>query len=181
MFKNKIAPRSDIDNILLWHRYRMEILNEIRYYGKIQNPYTYGTSKKIIRVIVIGACAVTCCSPCIVWDSICCSLSYCMKNNSCKWGYGYKIIGESCKDTFEGKRTTDLLEIPTYKINKTIFNNVMLDYLKAFNECLALGTVNGAKKANIIRGEMFKMYSNFMTINLQDDGRIETIQRFIDQ
>jgi hypothetical protein len=96
-------------------------------------------------------------------------------NNPFAWGTSCKFIGESCEKTFEDQRQNDLNNISTYKVDKTIVYNVMMEYFEAFKECLALKTVDGAKKANIIRGEMFKIYSKYTKKKWKDNGKIETI------
>jgi hypothetical protein len=57
----------------------------------------------------------------------------------------------------------------------------MKKYLDTFDECLALKTVDGAKKANIIRDELFKIYGSCMTLYIHNTSDIETIRGRINE
>ncbi len=182
MFKNRIIPMNEIEHTIKWERHRSDILNDIIKFGNIQHKYVHGTGTRVTSVIATGICITVCCSPCIIWDSLCCVLSCCfVKNNPCKWGCTFDIIKESSKNTFKDKRISELQTVVDNIVNKKIVYNVMKKYLNTFDECIALNTVDGAKKANVIRHELFKMYSACMLEFIKDNGDIDIIRNRINE
>lgn len=166
------TPSKSIPEI--WEAHYMDMLNEVLASGKTQKKYKNSTVKRVLSVFSITGCSLTFCSPCIFWDCMCCCVSVCMKNNPFKWGAGFEFVSKSCEDTFEDTRVKDLNEIKLKNLNKTVIMNVLRTYLQKFDECIATKTVEGSRKANILRAimvDIIRKYSpGFEYMMLRDDG-----------
>jgi len=167
----------------IWERHHIDMLNEVLNSGKKQVKYKNSTASRIFGVCTITSCSMTCCAPCIIWDCMCCCVSICMKKNPFKWGIGFDFVTNSCKNTFEDTRTSVLDEIKLKHLNKDLVISVLKMYLEKYDECLASKTVDGARKANIIRVmivTIIRKYSpGFEYMMLRDDGDILKIREII--
>ncbi len=167
----------------IWEKHYMDMLNEVLSSGKKQIKYKHSTITRIFNVCAITSCSMTCCAPCIMWDCMCCCVSFCMKKNPFKWGVGFDFISNSCKDTFEDKRESVLNGIKLKHLTKDLVMKVLRIYLEKYDTCLAMNTIDGARKANIIRVMMvyiIRKYSpGFEYMMLKDDGDILKIRDII--
>jgi hypothetical protein len=163
--------------------FMLQKLNEIKEHGHVVKQYKISGPRRFWNVLSTALCCTTVCSPCLAWDCACCCLSaVCCNNNPFKWGLTFQTIAKTCDDTFEDERENTL---DTYK-SRIITNDTIVEvgktFLQEFDAQIQTQTVQGAKKANIIRYELvciIRRFGPFKYFALQDDGNIETLKKII--
>ena len=85
----------------LFKALQLEILEEIKTEKKIKKKYRHSCGKRTSNIIITTCCSLTCCLPCIVWDTFCSCLSCFCKSNPVRYGAGYMFIDKMCSSTFE--------------------------------------------------------------------------------
>ena len=169
---------------VVWKEMFMAILKEILGGQGIVKKYKHGLGARIGAVVMTGLCATTCCSPCVLWDCLCCCLTACVcKKNPFNWGTGFKFIEESCNETFYDERKETMKQIGARDLPKHVFMSVIDAYMMEFDKLVAMREAGAAKKANQIRAMAVHIIANYSPgykyMNLKDDGNVEKLREII--
>jgi len=162
-----------------WKKVCIEMLQEIEKDGKISPKYTHSCPHRCCSFLQCSGCFIVCCTPCFVWDALCCSLSVFCKNPF-KYGTSCKYIDESLTTIFQDERNDALKNIRSSDLDPKTVAEVFESYMKAFDSHLA---TNAPKKANICRATLVKLirdyYPNRTHIMLKDDGNVQNIRNIV--
>lgn len=180
---SKVVPGIS-QKAVIWKELFTTILKEIVSGQGIVKKYKRGVGARIGAVVMTGCCMVTCCSPCILWDCLCCCMTACIcKANPFKWGMGFKFVEESCNDTFYDERKEIMKQVGARDLPKHVFMAVIDAYMAEFDKLVAMKEANAAKKANQIRSMMVYIIANYSPgykyMNLRDDGDVDKIREII--
>lgn len=167
-----------------WKNALKNMLHEIQCYGDVKPQYKIGTPRRFWNVLSTAVCCTTVCGTCLMWDCVCCTVSLCcLKKNPFKWGCAFHGISQACDDTFADKRKDLLKNIKPRHISCTAMMEVCNEYLAAFDTYVSEKNAKSAKKANIIREQLFdilRVYTpNFRYISLHDNGNIDLIRQIV--
>ena len=165
-----------------WKEAQLQIIEELKAYGKQKPQYKIGMPRRIWNVLSTGLCCGTVCLPCVAWDCVCCCCSLlCAGSNPFKWGCTFKAIDDACTTTFEDKRTMFLLGVKSNTLDVDVFAEVCNAYVAAYDQEMERKTTQGAMRANIIRERAFHtvaVYSPLFKYSLiRDDGNIDRIRQ----
>lgn len=176
---------SDNEKNKTWKQIHTEFLDEIVAHAHIKKHYKMSAPRRIWNVVSTALCCSTVCSPCLAWDCVCCTLSLCCKSNPCRWGIAFESVGRLCEDTFVDTRMEKLKNIKSKDITCQSMQSICAAYLSAFDAQLALKTVEGAKRANIIREKLVRIISiygpGFKYALMKDDGNIDNLRQTINE
>lgn len=180
MNSQAISPYFEKESV--WKSIHLERLREIVHQGRIQPKYKHKPGRRFWNVISTAVCIPTCCLPCVAWDTACCCMSVCC-DHPFKWGCTCTAVSEVCNESFKDTRDVQLTAITSEDISIFVMQHVCTEYLRAFDHQVALRTVDSARKANIIRSELFaiirKYTPGFKYITLRDDGDINKVRNIV--
>jgi len=158
-----------------WKNACMNMLREIEKDGKIHKHYKRSCPHRCCSLMTCTTCVFTCCCPCFIWDTLCCSLSICCKNPF-KYGASFDYIEESINFTFE----QNLPKIHRADIDHHITIEVFKAYLEAFDAYIAS---KSPKKANLCRATLVYLIRTFSPDPryslLTDDGDINNLRTIV--
>lgn len=177
----KIVPRkTDAKvNTSIWQKHYLDMLQEVKSKGSVQSKYKFNAPCRVYGVLGTTTISLTCCLPCLIWDASCACFSMCVDKNPFRFGCAIEFIDDSCTNTFQDTRETDLKAIGKV-IDPGVFTDVCIAYMDAFDACLS---EKKAREANIIRGllvNIIKSYSpRFQDIFIKDDGNLDKLRGII--
>lgn len=184
--KNAVLPVSGDVNDVFKQLYT-RILNDINNHGKHVPNYKNGPIRRAWGVCSFTVCCLPLCSPCLVWDCLCCVSKLCC-NHSGRWGLGCKCVEESCKEVFRDMDEYVHKYIVEKKdgLMKNTVNIIAHEYLKAYDSCIAKHNEQEAKKAYGIRDVLYDMLRRYgplavHTVLLTRDSDIEKLRTRIHQ
>lgn len=170
-----------VDKEKVWKDVHMEMLHDIVNSGKIQPKYRHKFPRRFWNIFSTILCMPTCCAPCVAWDCTCCCLSL-VCDNPCKWGCMFEAVQRVCDETYEDTRQTKIKSIYSSDISVQILNFVCNAYIAAFDTQVATKTLEGSRKANVIRAKVFdilRVYGPFNCLGLKDDGNIDRVRKIV--
>lgn len=161
----------------LFVKHYSDMLQEVLQHGSVKPKYKHGVFKRTWNVFSIAICGTACCSPCLVWDCLCCSLSMCCcRDNPFKYGCGFAGLAEACTETFKDDRADDIKKMDVTE-HPRVLQEMGNKYIAAFDACI---NKRDAKAANTIRGmcvDMLHMHSPIPRHQmLADDGNVMAIR-----
>lgn len=162
--------------------FMLQKLDEIKTYGRVMPHYKLSAPRRCWNVTSTTLCCGTCCAPCLAWDFACCCLSAVCSKNPFRWGLSFQTIAKTCDDTFADERENALCKYKFKEVSYAIVGDVGEAYIQEFDRQIQTQTVQGAKKANMIRAELASIIRRFGPAKycvFQDDGNIETLKMII--
>lgn len=169
------------DKETVWKEVHMDMLNDILSSGKIQPKYRHKFPRRFWNIFSTAVCLPTCCAPCVAWDCACCCLSIAC-DNPCKWGCMFSAVQRVCDETYEDTRQTKIKSVVSTDISVQVLRFVCDSYIAAFETQVATRTVEGSRKANIIRAKVFdilRVYGPISCFGLKDDGNIDRLKHIV--
>lgn len=163
----------------LWEQHYMDMLNEILTSGRVRSKYKHSVVGRIGQTFMLSICTGTMfmfCLPCVLLDFG----AACFKKVKPE---SVRFVAATCNDIYEDIRMKDLSNIKMTDLTKSVIMRVILKYLQAFDACIAEKTETGARRANIIRGELVNIISHYgpgaKYVMLRDDGDMSKLREII--
>lgn len=186
--KNMAVPLSVDNSIAVWKSTHLKMIEDVKTHGKVIKDYAHGPCERACSTLTIFGCTITCCLPCLTWDMLCCTLDNCCcksGSNPFSYGTGVKFIDTSCTQAHADKQADKLATVDRacFMRYPREVHNICVAYLAAIDEGLALKTVQGAKRANILRKMLVDVirdtHLKIEYICLIDNGDLEKVRRIV--
>ena len=163
-----------------WKTHQLCALQLILVTGKdkLDNAYKNGHVRRVWGVVSLACCVSTCCSPCVLWDTTCVVLNCFGCGNNC-YGCSCMCISKGMREIFMRNAEQYAYHNASIRLHRSDVIDVCKQFCVAFDTCIAQKTVEGAKKANLIRARLVEILQNTLHPDIRDDGDINALRKIV--
>lgn len=168
------------DYAMQWRTHQLCCLQLILIKGKdkLDNSYKNGPIRRAWGIVSLFGCVATVCSPCVVWDTTCVAL-HCIGCGTNCYGCSCMCVSKGIEQVYERNAPRFATFSECSRLKRSDVIDVCKQFCVAFDTCIAQKTVEGARKANLIRERLVEILSNTIHPDIHDDGDINKLRRIV--